>query len=206
MSLLPEKLQEKPEAVKAFGSYNDSAKWIVTCNDVRASEQHMGAITSIRMDTNDADLPKGMIYRDNCISETLEHEVATRIEQLDLKPVEMFGQVTKRLVAQFGVNFPYGGVVHDNPAPFPSWLIEFRRIIADVVPIPPEKFRSLIVQKYPAGAGIGWHRDDEDLYGVVVGASLGGPCRMLFRRAKGERARRKDLAPRSIYVLAGAAR
>src|SRR5204862_3812764 len=64
-----------------------------------------------------------------------------------------------------------------------------------------------IVTRYPAGAGIGWHRDAPQ-FGVVVGVSLLGACRMRFRRGAGDT---QDtcavaLAPRSLYVLDGQVR
>ncbi len=165
----------------------------------------MGAISYIK-DEFEAELPVGLIYREDCFSEGLEREIIVGIEQLGLEHIETRGQVTKRSIAQFGATFGYGRVVHGLVAPLPSWLIDFREIVANVVPIAPEKFESLIVQKYPIGAGIGWHCDDEDLYGVIVGASLAARGRMLFRRAKGERAHGIDLAPRSVYALTGPSR
>ena len=62
-------------------------------------------------------------------------------------------------------------------------------------------------RSYPAGAGIGWHRDAPQ-FGLVVGVSLLGACRMRFQRGTGSarQTRALELAPRSAYVLDGAVR
>jgi alkylated DNA repair dioxygenase AlkB len=63
------------------------------------------------------------------------------------------------------------------------------------------------VTEYAPGAGIGWHRDKAH-FGKVVGLSFGSPCRLRFRRKQGEHWERRtvDVAPRSGYLLDGAAR
>ncbi len=64
-----------------------------------------------------------------------------------------------------------------------------------------------LVTHYPPGAGIGWHRD-APAFGLVVGVSLLGACRFRFQQGRGaaRRTRTVELAPRSAYVLDGAAR
>jgi DNA oxidative demethylase len=65
----------------------------------------------------------------------------------------------------------------------------------------------ILVQRYPPGSTIGWHRD-APAFGTVVGISLGGSSRLRFQRGKGEARRvfEVTLEPRSGYVLAGPAR
>lgn len=73
-----------------------------------------------------------------------------------------------------------------------------------------------LVNEYPPGAPIGWHRDAPP-FGVVAGLSLLSSCRMRFRpyvspqdqtRAGGRRVASHELtlAPRSAYVMRGPAR
>ena len=61
--------------------------------------------------------------------------------------------------------------------------------------------------EYEAGAPIGWHRD-RPVYGEVIGVSLLAPCAFRFRRRSGATWTRASLrlAPRSVYLLRGAAR
>ena len=65
----------------------------------------------------------------------------------------------------------------------------------------------MLVQRYPPGSTIGWHRD-APAFGTVVGVSLGGSSRLRFQRGKGDARRvwEVELEPRSGYVLGGAAR
>jgi alkylated DNA repair dioxygenase AlkB len=65
----------------------------------------------------------------------------------------------------------------------------------------------MLVQRYPAGSTIGWHRD-APAFGTVIGVSLAGSARLRFQRGKGEARRVWEvrLEPRSGYVLSGPAR
>ena len=82
-----------------------------------------------------------------------------------------------------------------------------RQRAADLAGEEPEKLVEVLVQRYPPGATIGWHRD-APAFGTVVGVSLGGTCRLRFQRRTGDRRRVWEipLDPRSGYVLAGEAR
>ena len=62
--------------------------------------------------------------------------------------------------------------------------------------------------RYPAGAGIGSHRDAPMFGPQVVGVSLRAPSVMRFRRSVGGVRYGHDvtLEPRSAYVLGGKAR
>lgn len=65
-----------------------------------------------------------------------------------------------------------------------------------------------LIAEYPPGSQLGWHRDVPE-FELVLGISLGSPCRMRFRRYP-PRFREKsialDIEPRSIYRLQGEAR
>ena len=76
--------------------------------------------------------------------------------------------------------------------------------------VAPEALVNALVAEYRPGTALGWHRDVPD-FERVVGVSLGGACRMRFRRWPPRAPRRADvlsleLAPRSAYVLQGEAR
>jgi alkylated DNA repair dioxygenase AlkB len=69
-------------------------------------------------------------------------------------------------------------------------------------------FVQLLINQYPPGAGIGWHRDRPQ-FGVVAGVSFGAPAEMRFRRDRpggGWDRALLPLPPRSAYVLDGDAR
>jgi alkylated DNA repair dioxygenase AlkB len=84
---------------------------------------------------------------------------------------------------------------------------EARRTARHFGLVEPEELAEILVQRYPPGATIGWHRD-APAFDIVVGISLGGSARLRFQRGKGEQRRVFEVAlePRSGYVLSGAAR
>jgi len=63
---------------------------------------------------------------------------------------------------------------------------------------------------YPPGAAIGWHADNRAFGPTVLSLSLATPSRLQLRPAEGGGAAASpvelELAPRSLFVLAGAAR
>jgi alkylated DNA repair dioxygenase AlkB len=73
--------------------------------------------------------------------------------------------------------------------------------------VEPAEFVQDLLNGYDPGAGIGWHRD-RTVFEHVVGVSLGAAATMRFRRRKpgGFDRATAELAPRSIYHLAGEAR
>ncbi len=70
-----------------------------------------------------------------------------------------------------------------------------------------DALQHVLVTEYAPGAGIGWHRD-KNVFGVVVGVSLVSSCVFRLRRKKENSWERVNVvvAPRSAYVLSGAAR
>jgi DNA oxidative demethylase len=65
-----------------------------------------------------------------------------------------------------------------------------------------------LATEYPAGAGIGWHRDARSFGSAVIGVSLKASSLLRLRRVTetGRDDFRQVLAPRSAYVLRGPAR
>src|SRR5207244_2411530 len=108
----------------------------------------------------------------------------------------------------FGLDSDYQrrGLVHDAD-PIPEWLFGVREAAAALANVTPDELVEVLVQRYPEGASIGWHRD-APAFGVVVGVSLLAPSRLRFRRdvCSPREAFEVELAPRSGYVLAGPAR
>ena len=120
----------------------------------------------------------------------------------------MHGVVAKRTARHYGVDYDYErrGLIEDAE-PLPAWLGDVRTSAAALAGVEPDELAEALVQRYPEGAQIGWHRD-APMFGTVVGVSLLAPVRMRFRReAGGQRyAWELELEPRSGYVLGGPAR
>jgi alkylated DNA repair dioxygenase AlkB len=73
--------------------------------------------------------------------------------------------------------------------------------------IDPTDLRQALVTEYTEGAGIGWHRD-KPAFDKVTAFSFCGEAMVRFRRKEGTGWQPKNVrvAPRSAYVLEGAAR
>jgi DNA oxidative demethylase len=154
------------------------------------------------------ELPEGLVYRDDFVSADEERDLLALFGEMDFRPVEMRGQVAKRTVRHFGLDYEYesGALVPAEPIPAPmAWL---RDRCAALIEREPEDLVQILVSRYPDGAGIGWHRDAPMFGSRIAGVSLRAPCRMRFQRTvKGERSTAAiELAPRSAYLLSGAAR
>ncbi len=119
----------------------------------------------------------------------------------------MRGVVARRTSAHFGVDYDYETFKVAPVDPQPPAFDGLRARCAELIGAGPEELAETLVNRYPPGAGIGWHRDSP-AFGKVVGVSLLSPCRMRFRRkaTSGWEVLAVDLSPRSAYVLDGPAR
>jgi alkylated DNA repair dioxygenase AlkB len=155
-----------------------------------------------------AEEPAGLVYVSEFVSEDEERELVDRVQALEFEEVRMRGQVALRTVHHLGHRYDYEGWRLVAADPVPAWMTALRERAGDLAGVDPEEFTEALVTHYPPGAGIGWHRDAPLFGPKVVGVSLLGACRMRFqRRAAGvRRVHTLDLAPRSAYVLGGAAR
>ena len=130
------------------------------------------------------------------------------LNQLEFHDIVIHGVPARRMARHFGLDYDYEQRVHlEEAEPLPSWLEALRERCAALAGVRPEALVEALVQRYPAGATIGWHRDAPS-FGLVVGVSLGSGARLRFRRgSKGHWTTWElELPPRSAYVLAGEAR
>jgi alkylated DNA repair dioxygenase AlkB len=151
---------------------------------------------------------EGLTYWADFVSPEEERELLELIEPLDFREIEMRGQTSKRTVRHFGLGYDYESGDLTPVEPLPEGLEWLRERSAALIERDPADLAQILVTRYPAGAGIGWHRDAPMFGSKIVGVSLAAPARMRFQRTvKGERAVDAiELAPRSAYVLSGKAR
>ena len=152
--------------------------------------------------------PEGLLYREDFISAEEEAQLLSELEALEFRAVVMHGQAARRTVRMFGLDYDYehGDLVPADPLPTSmSWL---RDRCAEWMERDPADLVQILVSRYPAGAGIGWHRDAPMFGSRIAGVSLLAPCRMRFQRTvQGTRSVAElVLAPRSAYLLTGKAR
>jgi alkylated DNA repair dioxygenase AlkB len=151
--------------------------------------------------------PEGLVYRPELLSVQEEDALLERLAHLRFDPIVMHGQAARRTARHYGLGYDYESRTPRPGEPVPDWLLPVRDRGAELAGAAPEELVEVLVQRYPPGATIGWHRD-APAFGAVVGVSLGAACRLRFQRGSGERRRTWEVAlePRSGYVLTGAAR
>jgi alkylated DNA repair dioxygenase AlkB len=162
----------------------------------------------------EADVPPGFHYRNDFITRNEEASLADEIGRLEFSPFEMRGVVARRRVAFFGRTYDSGSA---STPPIPAFLMPLRDRIAAWAREDPQAFAMALVNEYPPGAPIGWHRDAPQ-YDIVGGLSLLSACRMKLRpyvspaALATSRSRRRTatheitLERRSAYLLTGDAR
>jgi alkylated DNA repair dioxygenase AlkB len=148
-----------------------------------------------------------MRYAPDVIAPDDERDLMTAISKLELQPFAFGNYLGNRRTASFGWRYDFRGGGFQKAAPIPGAFLPFRQTVAAFAGVSPESLEHLLVIEYPAGAGIGWHRDNPQ-FGIVAALSLVGSCRMRFRQRAGGAWQRTslDLPPRSAYVLDGPAR
>jgi DNA oxidative demethylase len=153
------------------------------------------------------ELPAGLVYVPSFVSDDEERALLEELEGLEFEEIRMRGQTAKRTVRHFGLDYDYERWQVTPTEPLPESFEWLRERAAGLVERKPEELAEVLLTRYPAGAGIGWHRD-APMFREVIGVSVASACRMRFQRGKGEERRTfdVDLEPRSAYVLAGSVR
>jgi DNA oxidative demethylase len=151
--------------------------------------------------------PEGLVLRPELLSVHEEAELLERLGSLRFDPIVIHGQAARRTARHYGLGYDYEARTPQPGEPIPEWLSRLRQRAADLAGEAQEELVEILVQRYPPGATIGWHRD-APAFGTVIGVSLAGACRLRFQRGRGDRRRVWEIAlePRSGYVLAGEAR
>lgn len=130
------------------------------------------------------------------------------LSRLDYRQIHMHGVVARRTVVHYGWDYGYESWRLTPALPPPRFLEPVRARCAVAAGLEPEALEEVLVSRYPPGASIGWHRDAPMFGPCVIGVSLLGAARMRFRRKVGDTFQTAvlELAPRSLYLLAGASR
>ena len=161
----------------------------------------------------EAAVPDGFLYRRDFITPDEEAALVDELARIEFSTFEMRGVVARRRVAFFGHSYDAGRV---SP-PLPAFLFPLRSRIARWAGVDADAFAMSLINEYPPGAPIGWHRDAPQ-YGIVAGVSLLSSCRMRLRpyvspgahtRALLQRRTASHeilLEQRSAYVMTGESR
>jgi DNA oxidative demethylase len=151
--------------------------------------------------------PEGLVYEPELLSVEEEERLLDELSSLRFDPIVLHGKAARRSGRHFGLDYDYEARTPQPGEPIPEWLDPARAQAAELAGHEPEELAEILVQRYPEGSTIGWHRD-APAFGTVVGVSLGGSSRLRFQRGRREQRRvwEVQLEPRSGYVLSGEAR
>jgi len=158
-------------------------------------------------DLFDTAFPPGLAQAEDIVTSAEEARLIAHIDEAPLEPFRFQGWLGKRLTHSYGWRYDFDTARFAATEPLPDWLLPLRAKAADFAGLPPDDFVHALLIRYDPGAGIGWHRD-RPLFEHVVGISLGNPATLRLRRRVGSRFERAsaELAPRSVYHLAGEVR
>ena len=104
----------------------------------------------------DPDSPEGFVYRPDFISPDEEALLIDAIRQVEFSNFEMRGVVARRRVAFFGSSYDAG---RTRTLPLPAFLRPLRERAAALAGVDAEAFVMALINEYPPGAPIGWHRE-----------------------------------------------
>ncbi len=155
-----------------------------------------------------SEAPRGLVFDATFLDDEAERKLLSKLEALDYQEIVLHGVAARRAARHYGVSYDYERRVSLAEAePLPTWLEPLRARCATLAEVEPDALVETLVQRYPLGATIGWHRDAPP-FGVVVGVSLGSTARLRLRRGAVGRwtTWELELPARSAYVLAGEAR
>ncbi len=152
-------------------------------------------------------LPPGFKYQADILPPGEERELLASFADLPFREFEFQGFLGKRRVVSFGWRYDFNTRELQRTEDIPSFLLSCRERAAGFAGLRPADLQQVLVTEYPAGAGIGWHKD-KAVFGVVVGLSLAAPCVFRLRCKTGSTWQRASLTidPRSAYLLRGPAR
>jgi alkylated DNA repair protein (DNA oxidative demethylase) len=129
--------------------------------------------------------PEGLVYQPGLFSHEEETRLLDELESLRFDPIVLHGRAARRTGRHFGLDYDYGARTPKPGEPIPDWLLPVRARAVELAGHDPEELVEILVQRYPPGSTIGWHRD-APAFGTVVGVSLGGSSRLRFQRGKRE--------------------
>src|SRR3954451_7925940 len=128
--------------------------------------------------------PEGLVYRRELLTREEEAGFLELLAELRFDPIVMHGQAARRTARHYGLGYDYESRTPRPGEPIPDWILPVRRRAAELAGADPEDLVEVLVQRYPPGATIGWHRD-APAFGTVIVVSLAGSSRFRFQRGKG---------------------
>lgn len=152
-------------------------------------------------------LPSGLLFFPEFLTQMEEHDLLDFINGVEFGTLQMHGVTAKRRIKQFGWHYAFESYQLTPTDAIPAAFASIQAISATLAGIDSSEWGEALVTEYPAGSGIGWHRD-APAFGIVAGISLQGACRMRFQKGTGAHRMTSaiEIPRRSMYLLTGEVR
>lgn len=152
-------------------------------------------------------LPPGFLFKPDFLSAAEADEYLRTFAAMPFAIFSMRGHTLRRQVRAFGMGFGMNFRSLHPAEPMPPFLLRLRDRAARVLRTSGSHFEQALVQRYPAGAAIGFHLDDSAFGSPIIGVSFGGSARLRFQHREGEQLPVAiHLHAGCLYALRGAAR
>jgi alkylated DNA repair dioxygenase AlkB len=153
--------------------------------------------------------PDGFRYEESFLGVAEEAQLLADLAPLPFRSAPYKEWTAKRRIVSYGGRYDFGRNELLTAPPIPEFLGPLRLRVAAWAGLAAERLTHAAISEYRSGTQLGWHRDVPQ-FDEVIGVSLLGYARMRFRPYPPEKGQRGvfalDLAPRSVYLLSGAAR
>jgi len=93
------------------------------------------------------DMPEGLVYAPDFLSEEEEAALAGRVDALDFRPFEFHGFLGKRQTVSFGWSYRFDGRGLGEAAPIPDWLHPVRARAAAFADLAPGGARTCLADQ-----------------------------------------------------------
>jgi DNA oxidative demethylase len=151
--------------------------------------------------------PSGFTYAEDFIDEEAENALLSFVSSLDLQPVTIRGNTSKRTTAHFGLRYDYGSRQLRETELIPAEFKSLIRRSGKLAGLASGEIVEALVNRYPQGASVGWH-NDAPVYTTIIGISLGSACAIQFKTKDTDERRvfEQLLMPGSAYIIRDFAR
>jgi alkylated DNA repair dioxygenase AlkB len=152
----------------------------------------------------------GLRYEQDFLSPVEEAGLLAVIETLELHPAQYREYEARRHVISYGGSYDFTTNVLRPGRALDERLMPLRDRVAQWLGVDHQQLVQVLVAEYAPGTPLGWHRDVPD-YEAIAGVSLGSEAVLRFRPYPPDTVAKRHavqlgVAPRSIYLMAGAAR
>lgn len=151
--------------------------------------------------TNTPSHPTGFAVQPAFLLESEHDELLAYFDSLEFPPSPVRGRFLRRQIVAYGKRFSANFLGLEAAPPLPKELHELRKKAAEWSGVEPMAFTQALLQRFPVGAGISWHRDASRFSSPIVGISFGAVATLRLREAPRSAEHHVLLEPRSIYSL-----